>query len=452
MSFYDTRRAQGMEMLNSGLSGIVQQANLADATKRQQAEQEMAARRAYLVSMIQKAKSMADVQSIVGANPGDFKGITLPDVQPSDEDVVNSTYWKGIRQQVEGHPGQPLNVDPVLSGIIDPKLAAAKPWMETTGQRYTYTNPQQLPPAVVNAQGVSDKLLEDANEKAKREQQQQQFTTTLSEIEKPKLAADITLKGAQAGEARAKAGEAGAHAGLYGAQTQMLNTTGVNPDTGQLSPDLQRKRDLLVNRQASLDGITKGSKNSNERSILLANMPPGVQPAMNDKELETVRQAEGKAELIGKRIDTIANLADVTNSATNRGIIAYTLNQAQGGMGAMFQAQLKRVSDSRLRDYIYNLQQLREEIIGYRQYFGNSPVRSDKQVALLTGQVPDATMGSKDDVLSKLKSFAPVSSMIQRMYGLPPYGKSALPPQMGGQQQPGNSKVIRYDAQGNRMP
>lgn len=206
------------------LAQIAQQAQRDEEIQRQEAMQraEME-QRANLNNRDVTARILAaymanpNEQTYAAAKASGLLGdMGLPEYKPTDQEIVQRNFYGGVRSSLETNPGAPLQVDPVHAGLANPALASAAPWMGIASQRYNYGKKDALPPEVMSAQRVDDKLDMNADEREKSRQWGEEFT----KIKLPESAWNIKLTGAQVGQANASAGESRARTGLIGAQTE----------------------------------------------------------------------------------------------------------------------------------------------------------------------------------------------------------------------------------------
>jgi len=124
--------------------------------------------------------------------------------------------------------------------------------------------------------------------------------------------------------------------------------------------------------------------------------------------------AKTNFDLTEQRIDKVLENAEVVNDLKNRGIIATTLTAANTGPGKFTQGLILQNASPKLRDYILELRNLRDDIFGMRQFLGNQPVRSDSQVKLLLAQVPDESAPDADWVRQALATYRFTVSILRK--------------------------------------
>lgn len=119
-------------------------------------------------------------------------------------------------------------------------------------------------------------------------------------------------------------------------------------------------------------------------------------------------------------VNEVMRLADVVKPGRTT-VIASAMAQPPTQMAAYLQGAISKGELSQEEyAFINALGTLREDMFNMRQFFGNSPIRSDRQVGLMLNQVPDISdiaTGSPDAIRAKLNNWMRAVGAVEAKYG-----------------------------------
>jgi hypothetical protein len=144
---YDRMAASGIGSVLADMSEKRQQRAILEQQKQRE---EAAMRSQVLVAYMQNPseRTYAAAQAA---------GVQLPTWQPTPQEAFTNRFYSDAASGMAS--GQAATFDPAYAAVADPKLAAAKPFMDYAGRRFNYANAGTLPPEVFGAQLTEDKVV-----------------------------------------------------------------------------------------------------------------------------------------------------------------------------------------------------------------------------------------------------------------------------------------------------
>ena len=339
---------------------------------------------------------------------GKLSDITAANSGSQDAQKQNAAFMLKYNQQLSApsfaDQAQKQTTQP---GLVDPKSAYGQS-LAIQGERAPSANQIQQGQTAKEVAGIQGQTQKD--------------------VAGMQIAANAPLVAAQTAAERARAVAETSRARLSDAQVkQMLD-----------SQDIPSMVTGLVNRTTSLDDLAKKGTALREHLRQLAEAQGVIAPS-NEKERSDLVGADNTAQLMKARIDNLRALAPVVDSAKNRVAIAGLLNAGDGVFSNFVKGAARNMVDPRVLDYVQELRNLREDQFALRKYLGNSPVRSDKQVAIMLAQSVGADAGSGKDVIRMLNAFEPAVNRLiigNQVGGKPQLGGAASASKTGKQNDP----------------